>query len=121
MKRLLACLVVLALLAPGTAFATYSGFGTGTPYDSTGGIKVTSEVVSSGEIKAEKPAKKADKKSKHVKSKKKKAAKKTVKKAPKPKKAKKAKKGKKAKGAAKAKPAAIKKDTLPPVDLPPVQ
>lgn len=51
MRKLLASLLIVALLSPEMALATYSGYGTNTPYDSTGGIKITSETIKSGTIK----------------------------------------------------------------------
>lgn len=77
MKRLLAGLMITTLLLPGPAAATYSGFGTNAPYDSTGGVKITSEVIQSGTVEKAKPQKKTKKKAK----KKAKAHKKTLKKA----------------------------------------
>lgn len=78
MKKLLVGLVIAALLLPGAAEATYSGFGTNAPYDSTAGVKITSEVIKSGTVKkAKKHKKKAKKVAKHHKKTHKKAHKKT--------------------------------------------
>ena len=61
MKKLLAMLMLGAFLVPGTAHATYSCFGTRSPCDLTGGIKVSA---------LEKPAPVKQKKKKAVKHKK---------------------------------------------------
>ncbi len=80
MKKLLAGLVIASLLLPGTAVATYSGFGTNEPYDSTGGSKITSEVIQSDTVKKAKAQSKKKKAKKQIKKKKvtKKKAKKHV-------------------------------------------
>ncbi|MGB4102028.1 MAG: hypothetical protein WBK91_09010 [Alphaproteobacteria bacterium] len=62
MKKFLAGLVIAAFLLPNTTLASYSGFGTNEPYDSTGGSKITSEVIPPGTAEKTKLKKKCYKK-----------------------------------------------------------
>ncbi len=74
MKKLLAVLLLLgAFLVPDAAYATYSCFGTRSPCDLTGGIKV-SKLDKPAKVKKGKKVKKSKKPVKHKKVAKKKAA-----------------------------------------------
>ena len=123
MRQLLAGLIIGALLLPDAALATYSGYGTPTPFDSTGGIAVTSEIIKSGKIAPPKPAKpKTTKKKKQTSKKSKKKAPAKKKKSTKKKTAAKKPAPKKKSTAAKPRtPHVFKEETLqdlPPVDAP---